>query len=240
RLSLQVATDLRDAPSTLRPFDPSTSSAGTKLSGHQAQRAPSSAGTKLSGHQAQGEPGSGGASGQARSGQAFADGVTFVPLAPLSDPGLVLGAIAKTLGMAERAGESMGDRLKDYLCEKQLLLILDNFEHVLPAAAQLAELLSAAPRLALLVTSRVALRLAGEQRFAVPPLALPPLSKDEGRTMKHEDRRARQTFHPSSFILYPSVELFVQRARTVHPRFELTDANAQVITTICARLDGLP
>ncbi len=199
RLSLQVAMELRDAPSTLQ----------------------------LS-------------SGQAGSGHAFADGVYFIPLAPLGDPGLVIATIAQTLGVVERAGQSVRERLSAELREKQLLLVLDNFEHVLSAAPQLAELLAAAPRLTLLITSRVALRLVGEQRYAVPPLAVPLLPKDEGGTMKDEDRPASDTFHPSSFIVYSSVELFVQRARAVLPAFALTAANAPAIASICRRLDGLP
>jgi len=176
RLSLQVAADLRDAPST-------------------------------------------------QSGPAFADGVYFIPLAPLGDPGLVLATIAQTLGVAERAGQPMRDRLAADLREKDLLLVLDNFEHVLGAAPQLAELLGAAPRLTLLVTSRVALRLSGEQRYAVPPLALPNLS----------DRLPNEVL-----TQYAAVDLFVQRARTVQSHFAMTESNAQAVAAICIRLDGVP
>jgi transcriptional regulator with XRE-family HTH domain len=126
-------------------------------------------------------------SGQAHSGPAFADGMYFIPLAPLGDPGLVLATIAQTLGVAERAGQLLRDRLAAYLREKDLLLVLDNFEHVLAAAPQLAELLGAAPRLTLLVTSRVALRLSGEQRYAVPPLALPNLSPTTSRSRRRRN-----------------------------------------------------
>jgi predicted ATPase/transcriptional regulator with XRE-family HTH domain len=199
RLSLQVATELRDAPSTLSP-----------------------------------------PSEQTGSGQAFADGVYFIPLAPLSDPGLVIATIAQTLGVVERAGQSVRERLSAELREKQLLLLLDNVEHVLTAAPQLAELLAAAPRLTLLVTSRVALRLVGEQRFTVPPLAVPLLPLEAGGKMKGEADHASDALHPASLIRYPSVALFVQRARALLPAFALTAANAPAIAAICRRLDGLP
>ena len=119
----------------------------------------------------------------------------------------------------------MRDRLTAYLCDRQLLLVLDNFEHVIQARPRLAELLASAPRLMLLVTSRVALHLAGEQRYSVPPLALPNLTHRL----------------PSQLLAqYAALDLFVQRARSVYPRFALTDSNAPAVAEICVRLDGLP
>jgi predicted ATPase/transcriptional regulator with XRE-family HTH domain len=170
---------------------------------------------------------------------AFADGVWLISLAPLRDPSLVLATITQTLGIAERTGVSLLDRLTAYLRDRQMLLILDNFEHVLPAAPQLAVLLAAAPQLQLLVTSRVALRLAGEQRYAVPALALPPTT---------DDRRPTTDDAPDGVVgrrwsvvdRYAAVELFIQRARTIHPHFALTEKNAPAVAAICARLDGLP
>jgi predicted ATPase len=158
---------------------------------------------------------------QAGLGHAFADGVFFIQLAPLSDPGLVIATVAQTLGVVERAGQSLHERLSAYLHDKQLLLLLDNFEHVLSAAPQLAELLAGAPGLTLLVTSRVALRLVGEQRYAVPPLAVPLLPKEAGgklalsvvEGMKDAADLASDASHPASLIQYPSVALFMQRAR---------------------------
>jgi DNA-binding XRE family transcriptional regulator len=107
---------------------------------------------------------------------AFADGVIFIPLAPIRDPALVIATIAQALEISELPGQSALEPLQTALHEQHLLLVLDNIEQVLQAAPQLAALLTAAPRLTLLVTSRVALHLSGEHRFAVPPLALPPAS----------------------------------------------------------------
>src|SRR6266545_119370 len=107
--------------------------------------------------------------------EAFVDGVWFVDLAPLSDPALVLPTIIETLGLKEIGGQLPVEQLKDYLRGKQLLLVLDNFEQIVDAASQVAELLAAAPQLKVLVTSRVVLRVRGEKEFPVPPLALPDL-----------------------------------------------------------------
>src|SRR5262249_43521956 len=104
---------------------------------------------------------------------AFADGVFFVDLAPLSDPALVVATIAQTLGIAERGRGSLLERLKAELREQEVLLLLDNFEHLLEAAPQLAELLTECPKLKLLATSREVLHLYGEHEYGVPPLALP-------------------------------------------------------------------
>jgi non-specific serine/threonine protein kinase len=163
---------------------------------------------------------------------AFVDGSAFVALAPVRNPALVLGAIARALGIDERPGRPLQERLQIFLRDKRMLLTLDNFEHVLPAAPQLGQLLATAPGLTLLVTSRVALRLAGEQRFTVPALELPPLPG--------EARQALNALPASSSIQYPSVELFVQRARAIAPAFALTETNARAVAEICRRLDGLP
>jgi predicted ATPase/transcriptional regulator with XRE-family HTH domain len=178
---------------------------------------------------------------------AFADGVWLISLASLRDPDLLLATIAQTLGLTERIGQSLHDHLNDYLRDRQMLLVLDNFEHILPAALQLAALLAAAPQLTLLVTSRVALRLAGEQRYAVPPLALPPPTDDrpfdaaQGRRPTTDDASSGMVGGQWSMAgRYAAVELFVQRARTVHPHFALTETNTPAVAAICVRLDGLP
>ena len=103
----------------------------------------------------------------------FPDGVYFVSLAPIADPGLVLSAIAQTLGLKEGAGQPLADTLKARLREAQALLFLDNFEQVVAAAPSIAEILSACPQVKVLVTSRSVLRVRGEHEFDVPPLALP-------------------------------------------------------------------
>lgn len=155
----------------------------------------------------------------------FADGVSFVPLAPISDPNLVVPTIAQTLRLREAVEQSLLERLKNFLHEKHLLLFLDNFEQIIRAAPILTDLLETCPLLKLLVTSREVLRVHGEQEFPVQPLALPDL--------KHL---------PTSEVLsqYASVDLFIQRVRSVKPDFQVTDANAGTIAAICTRLDGLP
>jgi predicted ATPase/DNA-binding SARP family transcriptional activator len=155
----------------------------------------------------------------------FADSVCFVSLAPLRDPGLVVSAIADALGVRESGDRMLLESLKDRVCEKSLLLVLDNFEHVLDAAAQAAELVAAGPRLKVLVTSRAVLRVRGEQEFSVPPLSLP-------------DPNCLPALPALS--RYGAVALFLQRAAGVNPEFRLTEENARAVAEICCRLDGLP
>jgi predicted ATPase/DNA-binding CsgD family transcriptional regulator len=155
----------------------------------------------------------------------FADGVHFVPLAPISDPDLVLPTIAQALGVREGGNEPLLGLLKTYLYEKHLLLLLDNFEQVMPAALHLAELLQECPELKIVVTSREVLHLRAEQQFLVPPLALPDLQRlPESGTLAQ----------------CAAVALFLQRAQAIQPDFRLTRANARAIAEICVRLDGIP
>jgi predicted ATPase len=155
----------------------------------------------------------------------FEDGVLFIPLAPIRDPALVTSTITQTLGVRESRGRPLLGSLKDYLGSKQMLLVLDSFEQVVLAAPFVAELLAECPRLKIIATSRATLHLRGEREFPVPPLTLPdakqPLSLEE---------RARTE----------AMRLFVQRAQDVKPDFALTAENAQAVTEICQRLDGLP
>ncbi|HLO27767.1 MAG TPA: tetratricopeptide repeat protein [Anaerolineales bacterium] len=155
----------------------------------------------------------------------FHDGVFFVALAPITDPRLVASTIAQTLGVHETAGRSLTDNLKDYLQSKSLLLLLDNFEQVIPAAAIISDLLAACSKLKVLATSREGLRLSGERTYPVPPLALPDL---------------RQLPSVESLSQYTAVELFVQRARAVKPDFRITNDTAPAVVEICRQLDGLP
>jgi predicted ATPase/DNA-binding CsgD family transcriptional regulator len=159
---------------------------------------------------------------------AFPDGVVFVPLAAIADPDLVLPTIARALELRETGDESLADLLAEHLRSRRLLLLLDNFEQVRPAAPALATLLAACPDLAALVTSRALLHVAGEQRFPVPPLALP--TRDE--------RTAFPSF--AAIAAAPAVQLFVARVRAVDPAFALDVDNGPVIAAICRRLDGLP
>ncbi|MBA2677455.1 MAG: AAA family ATPase [Ktedonobacteraceae bacterium] len=155
----------------------------------------------------------------------FPSGVYFVDLAPLSGPALVVPTIAQTLALKETPERSLFDRLSAFLQEKQLLLILDNFEQVASAALQVAELLAVCPKLKVIVTSRTVLHIHGEQEFAVPTLCVP-----DSRHL------------PDLVILsqYEAVALFIQRAQAALANFQLTPANASEIAEICVRLDGLP
>ena len=156
---------------------------------------------------------------------AFPDGVYFVDLAPVRDPGLVSGAIAQALGVRERGSQPLLERLKDELRDQRVLLLLDNVEQVLDAAPQLAELLAATTQLKLLVTSREHLHLRGEHEVAVPPLALP-------------DPAALPAF--DQLTAFAAVALFIQRAQAVQPAFQVTPATATMVAAICTQLDGLP
>jgi predicted ATPase/transcriptional regulator with XRE-family HTH domain/uncharacterized protein HemY len=155
----------------------------------------------------------------------YADGVSFVSLAPVRDPADVIAAVARSVGVQERGSEPLSETLKRVLASKHLLLVLDNFEHLGTAALQVASWLEACPRLQVLVTSRQAMRLRGEYQLPVPPLALPDLT----------------SLPPLPLLAQvPAVELFLQRVSAVVPAFALTDANAATVAAICCRLDGLP
>ena len=156
---------------------------------------------------------------------AFADGVVMVALAPLRDHAMVVPTVARALGVRDAGEQPLWDRLIASLHAQELLLVLDNCEQVAAAAPQLAALLGLCPRLNVLATSRAALRVGGEQEFAVPPLAVPD---------------AAQTLEPAALAGVPAVALFVRRVRAARPDFTLTAANAVTVAAICARLDGLP
>jgi len=158
----------------------------------------------------------------------FPGGTHFVPLSALSDPDLVASVIAQALGIREAGGQSPLEILKRNLQDSlraPVLLLLDNFEHLVQAVPTVAEILAAGPNLKILVTSRAALHLYGEHEFPLPPLTLP-----DSRSM------------PSVEVLSqcPAVALFVQRATAARPDFELNRENASAVAEICARLDGLP
>lgn len=153
---------------------------------------------------------------------AFADGVGFVALAAVTDPALVLPAIAHRLGLREGDRRSLVERLGTHLARRRCLLVLDNFEQVADAAPVLVELLGACPHVTLLVTSRAPLRVSGERVYPIPPMALPP----PGTGAEVVDAEA--------------VRLFIARAEAVNPGVTLTESTAPAIAEICARLDGLP
>ena len=155
----------------------------------------------------------------------FDDGVFVVPLAPISDPDLVVPTVARTLDITETRGRTLEEALKDYLRNKEMLLVLDNFEQVVEAAPLVGELLSACPALKVLATSRTVLRIYGEREFTVPPLELPD--------PKHPQPVER-------LAQYEAVRLFVERAQAANADFSITNENAPAVVEICAHLDGLP
>jgi predicted ATPase/class 3 adenylate cyclase len=153
----------------------------------------------------------------------FPDGVHYVALAALREPALVLPEIAQSFGVAD--GDNLHGRLVEAIGSRTMLLVLDNFEQLLPAAPTVAQLLSDTPRLKLLVTSRARLNLPGEREYVVPTLAVP------------DPRRLPPL---SELARVASIALFVDRARAVRPDFGLTDTNAPAVVDICLRVDGLP
>ena len=159
----------------------------------------------------------------------FAGGVYFVSLAAIHDAALVIPAIAQTLGVRDHGGQGLFTRLADALQPHPTLLFLDNFEQVVGAVSQMADLLSACPQLKVLVTSREVLHVRAEHEFAVPPLALPDPA-----------RLSDLTADLTALARLPSVALFLERAQAVAPDFQLTAANASAVAEICAHLDGLP
>jgi predicted ATPase/class 3 adenylate cyclase len=159
------------------------------------------------------------------SADAFPDGVFFVELAAIFDFSLVPGTIAGALALREEGTRPIIETVTDYLAPKKILLILDNFEQVVEAAPRVSDLLRAAPDLKVVVTSRVSLLVGGEHEYPVPPMAMPDPHRLPALDALSE---------------YESIDLFLQRARSVKPDFALTDDNAPVIVKICVRLDGLP
>ncbi|HUS13628.1 MAG TPA: tetratricopeptide repeat protein [Chloroflexia bacterium] len=155
----------------------------------------------------------------------FPDGVWFVDLAPLRDAGLVAAAIGAALDVQESPGTGMEARLIEHLHGKRLLLVLDNFEQVIPATGLVSDLLAAGPGIKVLATSRAVLHLYGEYEYSVPPLAVP----DAGAVPA-----------PAVLQAYPSVALFLARATAVNPAFQLTADNAAAVADLCQQLDGLP
>ena len=155
----------------------------------------------------------------------FPDGAFFVALEPLRDPDLFPSAVAQVLGVAERPDRSLLDGVLDHIREREMLLVLDNFEQLMGAAPMVGRLLGGAPRLRVLVTSREALRVAGEQEFPVPPMGIP-----DATAVGDLDRLSQ----------YEAVALFIARARAVRPDFAVTNENAPAVAELAARLEGLP
>ena len=159
----------------------------------------------------------------------FADGAAFVALAPVADADSVLPAIARALDVREASDRSPAERLRAALRDRHLLLVLDNFEHVLAAGPAVADLLGRCPRLAVVVTSRAPLGVYGERDYPVPSLGLPDDPTD-----------AHHPLPPTAIEQADAVRLFVDRVQAVRPDFALTEANAAAVAAICRHLDGLP
>ena len=156
----------------------------------------------------------------------YADGVWFVDLAPLSDPALVLPAIAQVLGIREEVARPLATTVVDAVRARHLLLVLDNCEHLIEGCASVAQLLlDACPRLSLLATSREALRIPGEISWRVPSLSLP---------------QPEVNLSPTTAAQSEAVRLFTERAIAVQPAFQLTVTNVQAVAQICHELDGIP
>jgi predicted ATPase/DNA-binding CsgD family transcriptional regulator len=161
----------------------------------------------------------------ARAGAGFRDGVRFVPLAAVSDPSLVPASIAQSIGLQDARGQSLLEHVSSYLADREVLLVLDNFEHVLPAGEFVAELLGGSSDLRILVTSRSPLRVSGEQELPVPPLLLP---------------EPASPVSAASLARCESAQLFAARAAASAHGFTITGENAGAIAGIVHRLDGLP
>jgi predicted ATPase/class 3 adenylate cyclase len=155
----------------------------------------------------------------------YKHGVFFIALATLTDPELVISTIASVFNVHEAGGQSAETLLKDYLAEKQLLLVLDNLEQIIRAAPKIGELLSAAPQLKIVTSSREKLRVYGEHEYPVPPLALPDLKKKSTVAVLSQ---------------FEAVALFIQRAQAANLKFEITEQNAAAVAEVCVRLEGLP
>jgi len=188
----------------------------------------------------------------------FADGVVFVPLAAIVDPGLVAATIAQALGLRPFVPPARHDEMLlddpvpgaaavrrgviEYLRRRRVLLVLDNFEQIVAAAPLVADLLASCPDLRVLATSRAALRLRGERDYPVAPLAVPAALPEPNTGQGGQGGRAGNITDQdlANLALNPAVDLFVQRAREVRSDFALTVENAAALAAICIRLDGLP
>lgn len=167
----------------------------------------------------------------------YPHGVWFVDLALLNDPAILPQVIATVFQLHDQAGHSRLETLTEYLQNKQLLLILDNCEHLVDACASLiVELLSACPKLKILATSREALRVPGEIIWHVPVLAVP----DRRISTQSATSESTPVANPQELLQYDSVRLFADRARTLLPSFTVTAQNAAAIIQICRQLDGIP
>jgi predicted ATPase/class 3 adenylate cyclase len=172
--------------------------------------------------------------------ESYPDGIFFVALETVREPGLVASRLASAVGIVEVARRTIDQSLHEWLQGKSVLFVLDNFEQVLDAGPVVAELLRAAPGVTVLATSRAPLRVSGEQEYPVPGLPTPP---DPSQLTALELARlpvAERTLDIAALTTYEAVRLFIARAGAVKPGFQVTNENAPAVAAICARLHGMP
>ncbi len=170
----------------------------------------------------------------------FPDGQYFVPIETVRDPALLASAINAAIGILESGGRPARDSLVEWLANKRVLLVLDNFEQVLDAAPLVTDLLRTVETLRVLVTSRAALRVAGEQEYPVPGLPAPPDLSRLTAVERANLPQALRDLDPEALTTYEAVRLFIARALAVKPGFTVTNDNAPAVAAICARLQGMP
>jgi predicted ATPase/class 3 adenylate cyclase len=170
----------------------------------------------------------------------FPDGIWFVALEPVRDPALVAPTIARVLGVADNRNRPAIDTLADHIGEQRMLLVLDNFEQVVAAAPVITELLRRCANLVALVTTRIALRVSGEQEYAVPGLPAPPDTSRLSEVDRLNLPRALREYDLGTLTQFESVRLFIARASAVKAGFTVTNANAPAVAGITARLHGMP
>ncbi|MEP6637854.1 MAG: AAA family ATPase [Chloroflexota bacterium] len=176
----------------------------------------------------------------ARAAEDFPDGIFFVALEPIRDPILVAPRIAAAVGVAEGGARPIAELLADWLRDKRLLLVLDNFEQVIAAAPIVAELLRTAPDIKAIVTSRAVLHVSGEQEYPVPGLPTPPDPGSQGGLDRMDIGGETHPIDPVALGQYAAVRLFIERAISVRPGFAVTNENAPAVAAISARLHGMP
>jgi predicted ATPase/class 3 adenylate cyclase len=170
----------------------------------------------------------------------FPDGVWFVALDAVRDPELVAPTIARTLGLADNKSKRSIDQLADEIGDGRVLLVLDNFEQVIAAGPDIADLLRRCPNMRCLVTTRIPLRVSGEQEYPVPGLPAPPDTSRLSEVERLNLPRALREFDIETLTQFEAVRLFIARATAIRPGFTVTNANAPAVAGIAARLHGMP
>ncbi len=176
----------------------------------------------------------------AASADEFPDGIWFVPLEPVREPALVIPTVARALGVADSRSRSAIETLADHIAERRMLLVLDNFEQVVAAGSDVADLLRRCANATCLVTTRITLRVSGEQEYPVPGLPAPPDTSRLSEVDRLNLPRAIREFDLDTLNQYEAVRLFIARASAIRPGFTVTNANAPAVAGISARLHGMP